>query len=150
MKKVRRQKTICLCVFVFGCLLAACRNKEQEGTESSLSVTPEVGREADVTPEGELSDVTEPTAAPTPTTEAKKYALITYPTLYSDIPDLDIIRVGESYYMVSTTMNLCPGVPIMKSTDLVHWQIVNYVYDILEDDDYGNLENGKDMYGRGS
>lgn len=47
-------------------------------------------------------------------------------------------------------MNLCPGVPIMKSTDLVHWQIVNYVYDILEDDDYGNLENGKDMYGRGS
>lgn len=74
----------------------------------------------------------------------------TFPTIYADVPDLDIIRVNENYYMVSTTMNLCPGVPVMKSTDLVHWEIVNYVYDTFEDDDITNLENGQDMYGRGS
>ena len=74
----------------------------------------------------------------------------TFPTVYADVPDLDIIRVNESYYMVSTTMNLCPGVPVMKSADLVHWEIVNYVYDTFEDDDITNLENGQDMYSRGS
>ncbi|MCQ2537145.1 MAG: family 43 glycosylhydrolase, partial [Lachnospiraceae bacterium] len=54
----------------------------------------------------------------------KEFTKITYPTVYSDIPDLDIIRRGDTFYMVSTTMNLCPGVPIMKSADLAHWQIV--------------------------
>lgn len=73
-----------------------------------------------------------------------------FPTIYSDVPDIDIIRVDDTYYMVSTTMNLCPGVPIMKSTDLVHWRIVNYVYDTFEDDDITNLRNGQDMYSRGS
>lgn len=73
-----------------------------------------------------------------------------FPTIYADFPDPDIIRVGENYYMVSTTMNMCPGAPIMKSTDLVHWQLVNYVYDTFEEDDITNLENGQDMYGRGS
>ena len=52
--------------------------------------------------------------------------------------------------MVSTTMNLCPGVPIMKSTDLAHWEIVNYVYDALPDLEQNNLENGKQMYSNGS
>lgn len=73
-----------------------------------------------------------------------------YPTMYSDIPDLDIIRVEGNYYMVSTTMNMCPGVPIMKSTDLVHWEIVNYVYETFENDKVTNLEDGSNMYSRGS
>ena len=48
------------------------------------------------------------------------------PLTYTDIPDPDIIRVWEDYYMVSTTMYFCPGAPIMHSRDLVHWEIVNY------------------------
>ena len=92
-----------------------------------------------------------PTASPTPTVPAvKPVTTYTFPTVYSDIPDLDIIRVGENYYMVSTTMNMCPGAPIMKSTDLVHWEIVNYVYDTFANDSITRLENGKDMYSRGS
>ena len=92
-----------------------------------------------------------PTSSPTPTVPAvKPVTTYSFPTVYSDIPDLDIIRVGENYYMVSTTMNMCPGAPIMKSTDLVHWEIVNYVYDSFVDDSYSRLENGKDMYSRGS
>lgn len=87
---------------------------------------------------------------PMPTLDPNNLATVDYPTLYSDIPDLDIIRSGDAYYMVSTTMNMCPGVPIMKSTDLAHWQIVNYVYDTFENDDIANLNNGKDMYKHGS
>lgn len=95
-----------------------------------------------------------PTQPPGPATitplDPANLATVEYPTLYSDIPDLDMIRVGDAYYMVSTTMNMCPGVPVMKSTDLVHWQIVNYVYDTFEDNDSTNLREDKHMYGRGS
>ena len=71
------------------------------------------------------------------------------PLTYTDIPDNDVIRVGEDYYMVSTTMYFCPGAPIMHSRDLVHWRLVDYVYDCLEDDDVYNLRNGRNAYGKG-
>lgn len=90
----------------------------------------------------------EPT--PVPELDMNNLAVADYPTIFSDVPDCDFIRVGGAYYMVSTTMNLCPGAPIMKSTDLVHWEIVNYVYDTLFDDDANNLENNKNVYTNGS
>jgi beta-xylosidase len=72
------------------------------------------------------------------------------PIIYADVPDMSIIRVGNTYYMSSTTMHLSPGVPIMKSKDLVNWEIVNYAYNKLADVDELNLSNGKSTYGRGS
>lgn len=105
------------------------------------------------TPGGQTPETPTPTPegpTPMPTLDPNNLATVNYPTLYSDIPDLDIIRQGDAYYMVSTTMNMCPGVPIMKSTDLAHWQIVNYVYDTFENDDIANLNNGKNMYKHGS
>ncbi len=73
------------------------------------------------------------------------------PIIHADVPDMSIIRVGDTYYMSSTTMHVNPGVPIMKSTDLVNWKLVNYAYETLEDnDDRLNLDNGKNDYGRGS
>jgi len=72
------------------------------------------------------------------------------PVIYADVPDMSIIRVGDTYYMSSTTMHLSPGVPIMKSKDLTNWEIVNYAYNTLEDDDQMNLSNGKNSYGKGS
>ncbi|MDQ6417896.1 family 43 glycosylhydrolase [Paenibacillus sp. LHD-117] len=72
------------------------------------------------------------------------------PLIWADVPDPDIIRVGDAYYMSSTTMHMNPGVPIMKSYDLVNWEIVNYVYDILADNDEQTLRNGKSNYGQGS
>lgn len=71
------------------------------------------------------------------------------PLTYTDIPDNDVIRVGDDFYMVSTTMYFCPGAPVMHSKDLVHWSIVSYIYDFLEDDDIYNLRNGRNAYGSG-
>lgn len=51
----------------------------------------------------------------------------TNPVIFADVPDIDIIRVDDAFYMVSTTMHLSPGCPIMRSYDLVNWEIVNYV-----------------------
>jgi beta-xylosidase len=72
------------------------------------------------------------------------------PIIFVDVPDMSIVRVGNVYYMSSTTMHMSPGVPIMKSVDLVNWQLVNYAYDTLANIDELNLNNGKNTYGRGS
>ena len=72
------------------------------------------------------------------------------PVIFADVPDISIIRVGDSYYMSSTTMHMSPGVPVMKSKDLINWQLVSYAYDTLANNDALNLNNGKNAYGRGS
>lgn len=72
------------------------------------------------------------------------------PIIFADVPDMSMIRVGDIYYMSSTTMHMSPGVPIMKSKDLVNWELVNYAYDTLANIDELNLENGKSAYGKGS
>ena len=55
------------------------------------------------------------------------------PFIWADAPDPDIIRVGDYYYLVTTTMHLFPGAPIMRSTDLVHWETVSYLFDKITD-----------------
>ncbi len=72
------------------------------------------------------------------------------PVIFADVPDMSMVRVEDTYYMSSTTMHMSPGVPIMKSKDLVNWHLVNYTYDTLADMDAMNLVNGKSTYGRGS
>ena len=72
------------------------------------------------------------------------------PIIFADVPDMAMIRVQDTYYMSSTTMHMSPGVPIMKSNDLVNWHLVNYAYDTLASMDELHLENGKSSYGKGS
>ena len=72
------------------------------------------------------------------------------PVLYMDAPDPSVIRVGNVFYMVSTTMHMSPGCTIMKSYDLVNWEVVNYAYDQLEEDDRFALKNDKNDYASGS
>lgn len=74
----------------------------------------------------------------------------TNPLIFADVPDMSMIRVGKNYYMSSTTMHMSPGVPIMKSTDLVNWKIINYAYDTLADMPELNLTEGKNAYSKGS
>ena len=50
------------------------------------------------------------------------------PILWADVPDISIVRAGDTYYMSSTTMHLSPGLPIMKSKDLVNWELASYAY----------------------
>ncbi len=37
-----------------------------------------------------------------------------------DFPDPDVIRVGDTYYLISTTTHFFPGGQILKSHDLIH------------------------------
>ncbi|WP_447640552.1 MULTISPECIES: glycoside hydrolase family 43 protein [Chitinophagaceae] len=73
----------------------------------------------------------------------------TNPLLWGDWPDPDIIRVGEEFYMVSTSMHYVPGCPILKSKDLVNWEMASYAVDSFTEDKRYNLDAGE-MYLRGS
>lgn len=72
----------------------------------------------------------------------------TNPVIYADVPDVDVIRVGSDFYMVSTTAHMSPGAPIMHSKDLVNWKIVSYVFDELHESPKNDLEDGN-IYSRG-
>ncbi len=72
------------------------------------------------------------------------------PVIWADVPDVAAIRVGDTYYMASTTMHMSPGLPIMKSKDLVNWELIGYAYNTLADNEALRLEDGRNAYGRGS
>jgi beta-xylosidase len=46
----------------------------------------------------------------------------TNPVIAADFPDPDVILVDSTYYMVTTTMFVFPGVTVLKSYDLVNWE----------------------------
>ncbi|SFP53122.1 glycoside hydrolase family 43 protein [Parafilimonas terrae] len=62
----------------------------------------------------------------------------TNPLISADFPDPDVIRVGDTYYMVTTTMFVFPGVTILKSHDLVNWE---YCSNALPRFDFSNCYN---------
>ena len=70
------------------------------------------------------------------------------PMMWADVPDPDVIRVGDDYWLVSTTMHLMPGAPVMHSKDLVNWKTVSYVFPSLHDTPKYDMQEGT-VYGRG-
>ncbi len=75
---------------------------------------------------------------------------ISNPMLWADVPDPDIIQVDGTFYLVSTTMHLMPGAPVMRSRDLKNWETVSYVYDRLTDSPKYDLSPTEGtVYGRG-
>lgn len=73
----------------------------------------------------------------------------TNPLFYEEFSDPDMIRVGEYFYLTGTTMHSMPGLPILRSRDLVNWEFVVYAMDKLDLGPAFRLEEGKNIYGRG-
>jgi beta-xylosidase len=48
------------------------------------------------------------------------------PIIYADYSDPDAIRVGDDYYLVSSSFSHFPGLPILHSKDLVNWTIIGH------------------------
>ncbi|MBO4593776.1 MAG: glycoside hydrolase 43 family protein, partial [Bacteroidaceae bacterium] len=71
------------------------------------------------------------------------------PLIFADFPDPDVIRVGNTYYMVSTTMHHFPGATILKSNDLINWEYCSQPLTQLSNADNYNLINGHNAYARG-
>lgn len=62
-----------------------------------------------------------------------KQNMIVNPILTGFYPDPSICRVGDDFYMVCSSFELYPGIPIFHSRDLAHWESLGYVM---------NKENG--------
>ena len=71
------------------------------------------------------------------------------PIVRADFPDPDVIRVGDTYYMVSTTMHHFPGATILKSQDLVNWEYCAHPLAQLSSDAGYTLLNNKNAYSSG-
>lgn len=66
------------------------------------------------------------------------------PIINADYSDPDAIRVGDDYYMTSSSFNCVPGLPILHSKDMVNWELVNYAlkkqppFDVFDKPQHGN------------
>ena len=72
----------------------------------------------------------------------------TNPLVSADFPDPDVIRVGDMYYMVTTTMFIFPGVTVLKSNDLVNWEYCSNAVPRFDFNDCYNLDTCS-RYGHG-
>ena len=70
------------------------------------------------------------------------------PVIHADYPDPDVVRVGDAYYMSSTSMHMFPGCQILSSYDLMHWEHCGYVYDALGETARQRMDEGH-IYGKG-
>lgn len=73
----------------------------------------------------------------------------TNPIIKADFPDPDVIRVEDTYYMLSTTMHFRPGAVILRSYDLVHWEIVSHVFESLRGTPEECMQGERCSYGHG-
>ncbi|KAK1224425.1 hypothetical protein PQX77_012721 [Marasmius sp. AFHP31] len=64
----------------------------------------------------------------------------TNPVIYEDFADNDITRVDDTYYFSASTMHFSPGAPILRSQDLVNWEVIGHSVpslDFFDDNAYG-------------
>jgi beta-xylosidase len=71
------------------------------------------------------------------------------PPIYADYPDPDIIRVGNDFYFTTTTFIDVPGLTVLHSQDLVHWEIVTHLIPQLTGSPNYNITNGIQNYRNG-
>ena len=73
----------------------------------------------------------------------------TNPIIRADFPDPDVIRVGDTYYMITTSMFSFPGATIVKSKDMVNWEYCANPLQQLSDLDGYKLANNMTAYACG-
>lgn len=70
------------------------------------------------------------------------------PLMWEDLPDSEVIRVGDAYYYTASTFHHSPGAPVLRSYDLVNWEYLSHSVPALDFDSSYNL-NGSRSYVNG-
>jgi beta-xylosidase len=52
------------------------------------------------------------------------------PVIFADYSDPDVICTGDDFYLVSSSFNCVPGLPVLHSKDLVNWTIIGHAFDL--------------------
>jgi beta-xylosidase len=65
----------------------------------------------------------------------------------ADYSDPDAVRIGEDYYMVSSSFNHIPGLPILHSKDLVNWKLIGHALNRQPPfDHFSNVQHGNGVW----
>ncbi|WP_159797731.1 glycoside hydrolase family 43 protein [Puerhibacterium puerhi] len=73
-------------------------------------------------------------------------SLVANPVLAGTYPDPSVCRVGDDYYLVTSTFEYFPGLPVLHSRDLVHWEQVGHVVDREGMLDYAGIASSGGLY----
>ncbi|MEO6404541.1 MAG: family 43 glycosylhydrolase, partial [Ferruginibacter sp.] len=69
------------------------------------------------------------------------------PIINADYSDPDAIRVGNNYYMISSSFNQVPGLPILHSKDLVNWKLIGHALNRQPSyDHFSNVQHGNGVW----
>lgn len=72
--------------------------------------------------------------------------LVHNPVLPGFNPDPSVCRVGDDYYLVTSSFEYFPGVPVYHSKDLVNWKLIGHVIDRSEQMDFSNVSSTAGIY----
>src|SRR5438552_1481127 len=69
------------------------------------------------------------------------------PILHADYSDPDAIRVGRMYYMTASSFNEAPGLPLLQSHDMVHWELVGHALpQLVPAEQFTRPQHGKGVW----
>nr|WP_261360730.1 glycoside hydrolase 43 family protein [Aeoliella straminimaris] len=64
------------------------------------------------------------------------------PIICADYSDPDVVRHGDDFYLTASSFNCTPGLPVLHSRDLIHWQIINHAVRNLPSERYQQVQHG--------
>ncbi len=65
------------------------------------------------------------------------------PVIWEDLPDLELLRVDNTYYYTASTFHYSPGAPILRSYDLVNWEYIGHSVPVLDYNASYNLSGSR-------
>nr|WP_321453448.1 glycoside hydrolase 43 family protein [uncultured Carboxylicivirga sp.] len=68
------------------------------------------------------------------------------PIIYADYSDPDVVRVGDDYYMTSSSFSHFPGLPILHSKDLVNWTLIGHAAITYPDETFDKPQHGNAIW----
>jgi len=69
------------------------------------------------------------------------------PVIHADYSDPDAIRVGDMYYMTSSSFNSAPGLPLLQSKDMINWELVGHALpQQIPEDVFAVPQHGKGVW----
>lgn len=68
------------------------------------------------------------------------------PVIFGDYSDPDVVRVGADFYLVSSSFNTVPALPLLHSRDLVHWTLIGHAAPRLPSPRYDTPQHGNGIW----
>jgi beta-xylosidase len=68
------------------------------------------------------------------------------PIIFADYSDPDVVRLGDDFYMTASSFNCVPALPILRSKDLINWEIINHAIKRFPDPAFDEPQHGNGVW----